>query len=357
MIERCDLCGLFGCRHINSKINPMEPVHGSRNNNLEITNSFQVGEHMVDSMESFSGVPENKGVVSTIPMGPSKESFGRVLIPPPPAMPMIPGIFVNKELQNIDMKNEWVHCNICRARVCIRYLDQHLKVHTHNFEPSTRTSTSTALVASSAVASAIIGNGVRTSSYQHEKKEKKPVLAAQEPYKFRQLEQACCASSVSKNGRYSDFTIIFWEKEKIGVGTTTYTGTGTSYATKDWERFTIHIVYDSIEDYYTLNAKLLKRGQYSQWDNEDSAVPDRICFQEELLTEIKRALLFFRISPRSAYKHFKKLFNQPLVTDYDKRGVAILTQTKNCEVLSEKLKKSPTTWSGHGGAYDYSGCD
>ena len=352
--KRCDLCYLFGCRHVNPRL----PAYDAREHtNLSTISAFPIGERIGDAMESFSGVvvdnplrEESEKRHSTIPMGPASEmQQQRVIIPPPPPLPTLTGSTVNKELQKIDMKNDWVHCNLCKARVCIIYLDNHLKVHTHDFEPSSITSTAIVRTNHTGAASAISSSTSNVTSYKKPEEKKGPSLSKIESYKFRQLEQACAASSVSNDGRYSDFTVIFWEREKISPQSTVYSGGNTSYTSKDWERFSIHIVYDKLEDYYTITSKLLRRASYSSFDNEDT-IPDRICFQEELATELKRALLFFRISPRSAYKHFRKLFSQPLVTDYDNDGRALITQTKNCETLQERMKKAPTgTWQGHNG--------
>lgn len=378
--ERCSLCGLFGCRHISEKLKLTNEVTDP---NLSLLSpAFPLGEQVGDAMQDFSSGKRT----STIPMGPTPEAKDatRVIIPPPPPIARIPGIdipnkesssgilsragtavgdalrpfdgSVNKELQKIDMSKDWVNCNICKAKVNVQYLDHHLKVHTHQYEPS---NTSTAIVKSSSSISSIGTTSSSVSTSYRREERKGPVLSRIESYRFRQLEQACCASSVSFDGRYSDFTIIFWEKERPGVGTTTHYGGTSSYTTKEWERFSIHIVYDKVEDYFTVSSKLLKRGAYSSsWDSEDT-VPDRICYQEELGTEIKRALLFFRISPMSAYRHFRKLFREELVIDYDKSGKALVVQTKNCEALQERLKKnvvsssSDNRWHGfEGGNYD-----
>jgi hypothetical protein len=386
MNNRCDLCGLFGCQHVKSRL---EPTHGSRASNLTlIPPAISLGEPIGDAMENFSNgvrvktdnkywspqtngdknVTDNKSAVSTIPMGPTPGAKN-VVIPAPPKVPLIASpsgqivTSVNKSLQTIDIKNEWVHCNICSARVNVHYLDQHLKVHTHNYEPknasgftTTPATTSTAIVR----VPANVSNTSSSTTYRSDTtKSSGPKLKSIECYKYRQLDNACAASSVSQNGRYSDFTIILWGKEKTFVNNTVYVGGYSSTTSKDWERFSVHVVYDSKENYYTVTCKLLRRSSYSTFDSEDN-IPDRICYQDELLSEIKRALLFFRISPRAAYKQFLKCIRGPLVTEYDKTGRAIITQTKNCEELNERLKKtSAYTGNGHGhwagmhGEYDY----
>lgn len=339
--KRCDLCGLFGCHHVNPRL---EPRHGSRSSNALIP----FGEKTVTPIgfEGNTALADDRH--STIPgPGPGTVEQQRILIPPPPAVPNLPGVVqVSKELQKIDTKDDWVHCNLCKARVNVQYLDNHLKVHTDLFEPSKVTSqtssTSTAIVP--------VTSSVSTTVSPNKKDEKIPTLSKVEKYKFRELVEACCASSVSLDGRYSDFTVVFWEKDKPGVQTTTYTGGATTYTTREWERLSIHVVYDNVEDYFTVSCKLLKRSGYSTFDTED-AIPDRICFQEELITEIKRALLFYKISPDEALKKFTSLFTQPIIIDHDAEGRALIAQTQNCDVLQERLKRI-SSYSGYDHAYD-----
>jgi hypothetical protein len=243
--------------------------------------------------------------------------------------------------KTIDISDDWVHCNLCNSKVFIRYLDSHLKVHIHQHESKTgetKNKTSTALVR---VADAALTSTAPIHSWvQPERKE--PQLQSLETYKFRELENVCAAGSVSKTGRYSDFTVIFWGEEKIVVQNSNHYssyGSHTSWTTKDWERLQIHVVYDSVEDYYTVSCKLLRRGSYSSWDNDD-CIPDRICYQHELMTEIKRALLFFKVDPKSAYRKFRKLFRKPVSITYD-NGKALVVQTDGCEELDKKLDNKP----------------
>lgn len=332
--RRCDLCQLYGCMHVNPRLPPSR-----------------------DAMSSFCKVEEETPkITSTLPMGPTTEA-NAVIIPQAPKTPMIHDAYA-KAIQSgknqvIDMKDEWVHCNLCKANVYIKYLDDHLKIHINQFEPTvpiTGQSTSSLAPSSNVAPMRRVITPVSTTQNEPAKKQIQSIRPS-DSYKFRQLEQACCASSVSRDGRYSDFTIIFWEKEKPTTQSVVYHGGSTSYTSKDWERFCVHVVYDSLEDYYTFSAKLMRRSQYSSWDNED-VVPDRICFQNELFSEIKRAMLFFRISPLSAYRHFRKLFNKPIAIDYDSNGRAVIVQSQNCDALNERLKKeSETKYNNYGSGH------
>ena len=185
--------------------------------------------------------------------------------------------------------------------------------------------------------------------------EDKPKLSPIEHFKFRKIDAACAASSMSKDSRYSDITVVLFLKEKTSVSSGYYSGTNTSSTYKDFERLSIHTVYDSLEEYYTTTIKLLKRSSFSSFDNEEN-VPDRICLNaKELREEIKKAFLFFGISPKAAYKQFRKLFKQKLVIDYDDDNRASVARTENCEELFERLNKKPD-YSGYaGGMHGYCG--
>lgn len=345
MDKRCIECGLFACRHLNTTsvngrtgdITLGEPV-GEPIRSSSYTKDCNVwchkckyyvaerGEPCVAERGQFSGSNSGECVSARKPWPQT-----RVLIPP-----------TNKDntIQKLNTETNWVNCSICKNKVLISYLDQHLKVHTRNYEP-TPISNSTAIVK--------VQHTITPITTINKPDTSKPKLEKKEHYKFRPLDQLCFASSTSKSGRYSDFTIIFWEQERPSVQTTSYMGGGSSYITKEWERFSIHIVYDSVEDYYTVSPKLLKRSGYSTYDSEDT-IPDRICSQEELFTEIKRALLFFKISPRTAYILFRKLMRENLVISYEDNK-ALVCQSKNCETLSERLKKAPNDYDSHNRHY------
>jgi hypothetical protein len=342
MNKRCVECGLFSCKHLNiTSVNGRtgdialgEPV------GEPIRSSVSSKEHKVWCQRCVSWVTERGEPCQLADILQNDKPCASSRKPlPMPTRVLIPPTNTDKPdmntLQKRNTENDWVNCSICKNKVLISYLDQHLKVHTKNYEP-----TSTALVR------------VPTSTTTELATERpKPKFEKKEHYKFRPLDQVCFASTSSKNGRYSDFTIIFWEQERTSVQTTSYMGGGNSYLSKEWERFSIHVVYDSMEDYYVVSPKLLKRSGYSTYDSEES-IPDRICFQEELFTEIKRALLFFKISPKTAYRAFRKLMKDEFIISYEDNK-ALVCQTKNCETLSERLKKAHNDHESHNRHYGH----
>lgn len=338
-------------------------------------------EHIIDSIISHMGDPIGQPIISYTDANSDMRENTRELFDG--GNPLRPGLYsseiedpqtvngkpmtatealktndslTTKPMSNvIDMSAYWVACNLCNRRIHINYLDAHAKTHIYQAEDP---KASTAMVrvgtevsgASTETWSAApwVNSGAKTTpaatwSSEIAKLKKEPTLHSLERYKFRKLSNVCAAASTSKNNRYSDFTVVFWGEETIGVNNSSMYGTSYSSTTyKDWERLEIHTVYDSLEDYYVVSCKLLRRASYGSWDNEDK-IPDGIYYQHELMTAIKRALLFFRIDPKVAYKRFRKLFNEDWIMEKNADGKVSVVQTKNCLELEKKLKGSGTT--------------
>jgi hypothetical protein len=276
----------------------------------------------------------------------------RVLIPPPPLVPSFEAATEPSSSPDV-VVDAWMTCHICKARVFSKYQTTHMQVHVKTYTPKTRIATSQQTSSSSAMVRHVPDATTSLSTIEHLPRlvhspiVQRPHLQPIERFQYRTIEEVCISSSTNKTNRYSDMTIVFWGKEFATASSPSYAGGTSSYVSKDWERFQIHITYDSLEEYYTIQSKLLKRSSYSTFDNEDVSVPDRICEQHELAREIKRALLFFKISPRNAYKLVRRLFKDGQDISY-KDGKAFLTQSSNCKELIERLSKPATTgWGDH----------
>jgi hypothetical protein len=248
--------------------------------------------------------------------------------------------------------DEFVPCNFCQLKVKTEYLTQHLNAHTHSFTPpanqtSSANDTTTVTVKQNAALASISIPLLSRGSISEPNKSKIPHIKSTEHYKFRRIDAAVAAASVDQSGRYSDFTVSFLLKEKTSFCDGSWHG-GVQYASKDMERFIIHVVYDNMEDYFMVSTKISKRSSFSTYDTEEPA-PDRICLQEELLTDIKRSLLFFGIPPRVAYKIFRKLFkNNSVNVEYDKNGRACLSETSNSKEINSKFLPAKQEYSYHG---------
>jgi len=346
--KRCGKCGLYMCEHLRADIPIQEELPvlslASQSGTAELLADLEKTERpahpriRVSSSKDDDNTLYNLDRTSTIPMGATTQAQG-IIIPPPPKVPLIASAK--------DIKDRWVKCSICKANICIDYLARHEIVHVNEHKTAANSSSTTP---SNSTSSAIIKlpPSTNTASYSAPVQENKPKLSPIERYKFRGIDTACAASSMSQDSRYSDFTVIFWLHDKINVSSGHYSGSSTSSTWKECERLSVHVVFDSIEEYYTVTTKLMKRSSYSTYDNEEN-VPDRICINaKEVGDEVKRALLFFCVSPRAAYKQFRKLFKQDLSIDYDACNRACIVQTANCETLFERLKRpADTTYANH----------
>jgi hypothetical protein len=297
--------------------------------------------------ESIENIMSNSQKMSDVTSG-----VKRTILPPPP--PTDP-IDINKEGNGVIAKansiiveadaDEFFSCHFCQTKVKGEYLTQHLNAHTHHNDFTQVKPTQTTALATISVSAA--STPLLARSNFSEPKCKIPALKSVEHYKFRNIDTACAASSVDQSGRFSDFTVFFFLQEKTSVTDASWRGGGIS-SSKDQERFIVHIAYDSLEDYFMVSMKISKRSSYSTYDIEDAA-PDRICLQKELMTDIKRSLLFFGIPPKVSYKIFRKLFIKNNVNiEYDAAGRACMSETSNSEELNKKLNTKIEYSSYHG---------
>ena len=264
-------------------------------------------------------------------------------------------------LTTLNGGNEWAICKLCEHNVCIRFLDEHMKVHLFDFDSKTVSlssaltdtkpkSTSSALVPTTS----IIHTPTPTSSSfsQSFKDEKKDIsIRTRERYIYRTYNNYCFTSNTSRSRKTSDFTFILWEDDKVSVRSNGYGGMGGhSITSKDLERCIIHAVYDAEEEYYTLSVKIVRRSSYSSVDNIEVSLPERICYQNELLPEMRKALLYLGISPRGAYKKFLKLQKQEhihMLTVKSKILTGIRSESYSDLITKLSSTKSDSGYDGH----------
>jgi hypothetical protein len=155
-------------------------------------------------------------------------------------------------------------------------------------------------------------------------------------FNFRRVRDISLISGGSTNKRYSDFTLVIWLEDGQVHGTGYY-GYQSGFQ-KALERVSIHLVYDSLERYFTISAKGLKLYTYNNYDNEDHAVPNRICEQHELMRELKGVLLAYDLPPRAIYKRFRKIMNGPFLSEINDKKEPIASCSANHFSLLEALK-------------------
>lgn len=292
---------------------------------------IDIGEPIPDNIQRISAC----GPILSPPFSPMPR---RTIIPPPPPTALVVPKQETKQSIIIDAKfDDFVSCNFCQNKVKKEYLTQHFSMHTHNFTPRSKP-------IEQAAALATIHTPLLPRHTEAPKdKTKIPHLKSVEHYVFRHIDAISAASSVSQSGRISDFTVSFFLKEQTTFTDVSWRGSG-QYTSKDNQRFVIHIAYDSVEDYYLVVCKMVKRSQYSLYDTEE-LTPEHICNQDELLTDIKRSMLYFGIPPKTAYKMFRKLFKKPDISiEYDKNNRACMSETSNSSELLQKIAPKETSY-------------
>lgn len=164
-------------------------------------------------------------------------------------------------------------------------------------------------------------------------------LKEPEEFSFRKIKDVSATSSRSNDGRYSDFTLFSWFGETPTTYNAGYSGGQNSFYGRSSERLQIHLVYDSLEQYFTISGRVYKTGVYSDYETEEGAVPDRICLQDELMKEIKMICLFFRCPPKAIYKRLLKVMRKELQVV---RGQVL---TENHAAALEELSKPKNHYS------------
>ncbi len=247
-----------------------------------------------------------------------------------------------------------IKCNLCGHEVVPHWLTKHIAMHVDNKyieEANVR-------VADSVVRSS---TGTSFAPFKEELTEVKqedvrkflnfmPLSKVKdvEEYSFRKLKDVSCFSGASKDDRYSDFTMLVWFSDIATTSTYNagFVGGHNSNYQKASERLQIHLVYDSLERYFTISARIYKRNGYSDYETEESAIPDRICDQEELLVEMRRVFLFFKVPPRATHKRFLKVMKQGSVL-IENEGSTPQAVTMNHPGILDELKKAKYTSKAH----------
>lgn len=259
----------------------------------------------------------------------------------------------NNELANKmnPIKNErpFVVCNLCESDVASEWMTAHIAAHIENkyvldSTKETRKQASRSHNNYNSSIVPVVKSPPEPAEPMREEDLKEflniltvPKINDYPEFQYREVRDVSCTGSSSKDGRYSDFNIYVWYKETISTYNAIYTG-GSSSGSKVAEKLHFHMVFDSVDKYYTLSARLYKRNSYSEVDLEEGSVPDRICDQKEITIEIRRALLYFRTNPDEILKLFLEATNKEISSIKDED----IFISHNHAALLEAQKKSST---------------
>lgn len=169
---------------------------------------------------------------------------------------------------------------------------------------------------------------------------------AHERHHFVRIQDVSFTSCTSPSSTYAETSLVLWLDSKPFHKY--------SHST-DKYRVVISIMYDSEDDLWSVSSKLLKRsGYYSQKDEEEGHIQNRLCITSELRTEVKKMLLFLGISPRQAYKMFRRNVDEKFIISSSDYGFTTVESASHSKLMKD-LEKSSSSSSSSTGHFDAHG--
>lgn len=168
-----------------------------------------------------------------------------------------------------------------------------------------------------------------------------------EKHHFIPILYSSFVGNTSPDRKYSEISFILWLD---GKSLQKY-----QYSSPDKYRIIINMIYDAEDDLWNISAKMFKRPSYSLKDDEENQVNNRLCLTNELRSEIKRILLFFGVSPRQAYRLFRKNIQEYISfsrLDGGFYSVECASHSARMQELNKPLSSSSTTTTTYNNNYD-----
>lgn len=170
-----------------------------------------------------------------------------------------------------------------------------------------------------------------------------------ERHHFVKIHASSFVSCSSPTGIYSELAIVLWVDNK------TY-----SKSSNDRYRVILSLMYDSEDDLWSISSKLIKRGAYlSSKDEEEGQINNRLCLTSELRSEMKKMLLYLGISPRDAYRKFRRNMEEKFVVTASEFGFTTVENASHSILVKDLDKAVPTNIAGwnhhrrHFGGHQY----
>lgn len=174
---------------------------------------------------------------------------------------------------------------------------------------------------------------------------------AHERHHFVKIHASSFVSCASPTGNYSEVALVLWVDNK-----------SYSKSSSDRYRVVLSMMYDTEEDLWSISSKLIKRTTYySSKDEEEGQISNRLCLTSELRSEIKKMLLYLGISPREAYRMFRRNMEERFVRSESEFGFTTIESASHAPLLKDLEKTTPTSSTGweahrqhyspHAGAY------
>jgi len=164
---------------------------------------------------------------------------------------------------------------------------------------------------------------------------------AHERHHFVKIRATSFVSCATPTGAYSEIAIVLWVDSK-----------NYSKSLNDRYRIVLSMMYDSEEDLWNVSSKLIKRVAYYSKDEEEGQISGRLCLTSELRSEIKKMLLYLGISPRDAFRKFRRNMAEELVITESEFGFTTVENASHSSLLKDLEKTSTTTtattgWDPH----------
>jgi hypothetical protein len=156
-----------------------------------------------------------------------------------------------------------------------------------------------------------------------------------ERHHFMKIHATSFVSCAAPSGTYCEIAIVLWMDGKHHSSKSSTSG--------DRYRVILNLMYDATDDLWSVSSKLIKRGAYLySKDEEEGQISNRLCLTSELRSEIKKMLLYLGLSPREAYRKFRKNMDESFVKNESEFGFTTIESASHASLLKE-LEKSNTT--------------
>jgi hypothetical protein len=157
-----------------------------------------------------------------------------------------------------------------------------------------------------------------------------------ERHHFMKIHASSFVSCSSPTGTYSEIAIILWMDGKHY--------SSKSSVSSDRYRVVLNLMYDAVDDLWSVSSKLIKRGIYLYSKDEDEGqISNRLCLTSELRSEIKKMLLYLGLSPREAYRKFRKNMEETFVKTESEFGFTTIESESHATLIKELEKPTSTT--------------
>jgi hypothetical protein len=161
-----------------------------------------------------------------------------------------------------------------------------------------------------------------------------------ERHHFIKIHATSFVACASPTGAYSEIAVVLWVDNK-----------SYSKSSVDRYRVVLSMMYDGEEDLWSISSKLIKRQTYSySKDEEEGQISNRLCLTTELRSEIKKMLLYLGISPREAYRMFRRNMSEHFIVAKSEFGFTTVETASHAALLKDLEKTVPTSqnnWDNH----------